>query len=87
MTAPPRHTYARHEEATAVTALTPEALFRRLDGPARLGSHMEKPSAMMMGGILELMFARMYARWVWLSPATSWPSSPRSWKAEGCSGL
>jgi len=48
--------FARHEAASAVAGLSPEALFQHLDDPARLGSHMEKPSAMMLGGTMEYSF-------------------------------
>lgn len=42
------YAFSRADEA-AVPA-TPEAVFAILDDPRRLGRHMEKPSAMMLGG-------------------------------------
>ena len=42
--------YARTDEATVEVRALPDRLFDHLDDPARLGTHMEKPSMMMMGG-------------------------------------
>ena len=42
--------YPRHAEASAFLAARPEQVFARLDDQAMLGSHMAKPSAMMLGG-------------------------------------
>lgn len=41
---------ARHEEASAYVAATPERLFAHLDDQTRLGAHMSRPSLMMGGG-------------------------------------
>ncbi|MDP3493039.1 MAG: hypothetical protein Q8R82_07980 [Hyphomonadaceae bacterium] len=43
-------TYAYAADAVAEVAATTEALFDCLDDQASLGAHMEKPSAMMLGG-------------------------------------
>lgn len=40
----------RHLERTAFVATEPARLFAALDDPARVGSHMSKPSAAMLGG-------------------------------------
>ena len=42
--------YTHHAEATAIIPAAPDRVFARLDDLALLGSHMEKPSMMMMGG-------------------------------------
>lgn len=49
-------TYRHHKEANAIVHATPENLFAYLDDQARLGAHMEKPSAMMMGGQMKYQF-------------------------------
>jgi hypothetical protein len=43
-------TYARHDETSVEVAIDPVALFDLLDNQERLAAHMNKPSAMMMGG-------------------------------------
>jgi hypothetical protein len=48
--------YARHAEAAAFVAASPHRLFAHLDDPRRLGGHMEKPSAMMLGGAMRYAF-------------------------------
>jgi hypothetical protein len=48
--------YARAAEATAIVRASPDALFDYLDDQARLGTHMEKPSMMMMGGRMTYEF-------------------------------
>jgi hypothetical protein len=45
-------TYAHSTEAVIDVEATAEALFDYLDDQASLGSHMEKPSMMMMGGMI-----------------------------------
>jgi hypothetical protein len=42
--------YAHSDEAAVEVRAPPDRLFEHLDDPARLGSHMEEPSMMMMGG-------------------------------------
>lgn len=41
---------ARHDEISVEVAAEPAALFDHLDDQERLAAHMNKPSAMMMGG-------------------------------------
>jgi hypothetical protein len=41
---------APHEEVTVYVGASPQQLFAHLDDPTRLGRHMAKPSAMMLGG-------------------------------------
>jgi hypothetical protein len=48
--------YARHYEKVVEAAASPDELFEYLDDPRRLGGHMEKPSAMMMGGSMAYDF-------------------------------
>jgi hypothetical protein len=43
-------TYAHSAEAVAIIDASADALFNYLDDQQRLGSHMQKPSMMMMGG-------------------------------------
>ncbi|MDB5526542.1 MAG: hypothetical protein JWM58_4305 [Rhizobium sp.] len=43
-------TYAHSAEAVVMVDASAEALFDYLDDQERLGSHMQKPSMMMMGG-------------------------------------
>lgn len=43
-------TYTHSEQTDIEVAASAEALFDYLDDPARLGAHMQKPSAMMLGG-------------------------------------
>ena len=43
-------TYAHSAGAVVVVETSAETLFDYLDDPERLGSHMQKPSMMMMGG-------------------------------------
>lgn len=45
-------TYARSAVRTVRTRASPEDVFARLDDPTALGSHMQKPSAMMLGGTM-----------------------------------
>ncbi len=42
--------HAHHQASDVVVNATAEAVFDHLDDQSRLGGHMEKPSAMMMGG-------------------------------------
>ena len=49
-------TYAYREEAFTTVSSTPRALFGYLGDQANLGSHMEKPSMMMMGGSMRNVF-------------------------------
>lgn len=49
-------TYAYAADSVAEVAATAEALFDCLDDQARLGAHMEKPSAMMLGGRMTYQF-------------------------------
>jgi hypothetical protein len=48
--------FAHHEESHTFVDASPEALFAYLDDPRRLGGHMEKPSAMMLGGSMRYVF-------------------------------
>jgi hypothetical protein len=48
--------FDKHEEAIVAVAAPPEAVFAYLDDPRSLGGHMEKPSAMMMGGSMRYAF-------------------------------
>ncbi len=41
--------YAHSEVLSLRSRASPEAVFERLDDPTALGSHMQKPSAMMLG--------------------------------------
>lgn len=43
-------TLTRHDEEVVEVRAPPAALFAHLDDQVQLGSHMEKPSMMMMGG-------------------------------------
>ena len=45
-------TYARSAARAVRTRPSPEDVFERLDDPTALGSHMQKPSAMMLGGTM-----------------------------------
>ena len=49
-------TYAHADEATVEVRAAPDELFEHLDDQARLGTHMEKPSMMMMGGRMTYEF-------------------------------
>lgn len=49
-------TYAHADEASVEVRAPPERLFDHLDDQARLGTHMEKPSMMMMGGRMTYEF-------------------------------
>lgn len=44
--------YARSAVRTVRTRALPEDVFEQLDDPTVLGSHMQKPSAMMLGGTM-----------------------------------
>lgn len=44
--------YGRSAARTVRSRASPEAVFERLDDPAALGSHMQKPSAMMLDGTM-----------------------------------
>jgi hypothetical protein len=48
--------FRHHDEASVLIAAPPEAIFDHLDDQTRLGEHMEKPSAMMMGGSMSYAF-------------------------------
>jgi hypothetical protein len=48
--------FALSAEASAHVAVTVDALFAFLDDPRSLGGHMEKPSAMMLGGSMRYAF-------------------------------
>ena len=48
--------YAHADEVTAEVRAPPHKLFDHLDDQARLGTHMEKPSMMMMGGRMTYEF-------------------------------
>lgn len=48
--------YAHADEATAEVCAPPDKLFAHLDDQARLGTHMEAPSMMMMGGRMTYEF-------------------------------
>lgn len=48
--------YAHTDETTTEVHAAPNRLFDHLDDQARLGSHMEKPSMMMMGGRMTYEF-------------------------------
>lgn len=48
--------YAHPDETTTEVHAAPNRLFDHLDDHARLGSHMEKPSMMMMGGRMTYEF-------------------------------
>lgn len=49
-------TYAHAADSVVEIAATAEALFDYLDDQARLGAHMERPSAMMVGGRMAYEF-------------------------------
>jgi hypothetical protein len=49
-------TYAHAAEAVVMVDASAEALFDYLDDQERLGSHMQKPSMMMMGGRMSYEF-------------------------------
>lgn len=49
-------TFAHHDELKVEVDAPPAALFAHLDDHERLGSHMEKPSMMMMGGRMSYEF-------------------------------
>jgi hypothetical protein len=49
-------TYTHSDEAVALVHAPPAALFEHLDDQARLGTHMEKPSMMMLGGRMTYEF-------------------------------
>jgi hypothetical protein len=49
-------TYAHTYEANAEVRASPDQLFEHLDDPARLGTHMERRSMMMMGGRMTYEF-------------------------------
>lgn len=49
-------TYTHAADSVVEIAATAEALFDYLDDQVRLGAHMEKPSAMMMGGRMTYEF-------------------------------
>lgn len=70
-------TYAFAQSATATITTSAEALFAYLDDQASLGSHMEKPSMMMMGGTMHYILdaaagravgsvIRMEGRFLWI---------------------
>ena len=48
--------FAKHAESTVAVAASPEVVFAHLDDPSSLGGHMEKPSAMMLGGSMRYAF-------------------------------
>ncbi|MBD9638734.1 SRPBCC family protein [Ensifer sp. ENS07] len=48
--------YARSAEAVADIAASPETLFDYLDDQATLGSHMQEPSMIMLGGRMSYSF-------------------------------
>jgi hypothetical protein len=48
--------FAQHAEARVVVDSAPPALFAHLDEGRRLGGHMERPSAMMLGGSMRYAF-------------------------------
>lgn len=54
--------YACKDEALATVSATPGVLFDYLDDQASLGSHMEKPSMMMMGGSMRYRFDEDHGR-------------------------
>jgi hypothetical protein len=43
-------TYTRSAQAFAEVDASPEVLFEYLDDPRRIGTHMQRPSTMMLGG-------------------------------------
>lgn len=49
-------TYAFHDESVVTVAAAPDALFRHLDDPRRLGAHMSQSSAMMAGSRMSYQF-------------------------------
>lgn len=52
-------TYAFSKSAESFMAAEPRAVFEILDDPRRLGRHMEKPSAMMLGGSMRCLLDGM----------------------------
>jgi hypothetical protein len=54
--------YVRSAEAVADIAASPETLFEYLDDQASLGSHMQKPSMMMLGGKMSYTFDHLGGR-------------------------
>ena len=48
--------HTHHQAANVVVNAAAEAVFDHLDDQSRLGGHMEKPSAMMMGGRMAYEF-------------------------------
>ncbi|ARS66059.1 SRPBCC family protein [Sinorhizobium meliloti] len=57
-------TYAYTAQAIADVATSAEVLFDYLDDPASLGSHMQKPSMMMLGGRMSYEFDEAKGRTV-----------------------
>lgn len=55
-------TYAFSKSAKSFVAAEPSAVFEILDDPRRLGRHMEKPSAMMLGGSMRYLLDGMGGR-------------------------
>ncbi|MBW9062339.1 SRPBCC family protein [Rhizobium herbae] len=55
-------TYTRSAQTEIEVAASAEALFDYLDDPARLGAHMQKPSAMMLGGRMTYGFDEAQGR-------------------------
>ncbi len=55
-------TYAHATDSIVEVAAPAEALFDCLDDQARLGAHMEKPSAMMVGGRMTYQFDQAQGR-------------------------
>ncbi|ESQ88008.1 polyketide cyclase [Asticcacaulis sp. AC460] len=48
--------YGHSREASVDVAATPDLVFAHMDDQSKLGSHMEKPSMMMMGGRMTYEF-------------------------------
>jgi len=48
--------FAAHEQSVTAIQGAPGAVFDYLDDPKRLGAHMEKPSAVMLGGNMRYAF-------------------------------
>lgn len=48
--------YNHNREASVEVAATPDLVFAHIDDQSKLGSHMEKPSMMMMGGRMTYEF-------------------------------
>jgi hypothetical protein len=55
-------TYTHSAQADIEVAASAEALFDYLDDPARLGAHMQKPTAMMLGGRMTYRFDEAQGR-------------------------